>query len=402
MTTKCFSLIRGRALRVTRLDGCGNPVLGPDSVVVSKGFITVGLTANTDTGTEISVQNAAGETCILDTPAPKFLNYSVQIELCGVNPDLIELLTGQSKVLDGDENSVGFRVNSSVNADDSGFGLEMWSNVPAVACEPGQTAAYGYFLIPFLKGGTLGDFTIGNDAVNFTMSGANSKDGNNWGDGPYDVVDSAGDEVQRITITGSPTGGTFTLTYSAQTTTGIPRNATAAAVQTALEALSNIAPGDVVVTGGPGPDIPYTVEFTGTLGHTNVAQMTATPTFTGGTTPAIAVTTVQSGSPSAPGPLLDPLDSNDHLHMQLTSVAPPNADDACGAIALGVPATGATAGIAGTFTPTNAYAPLNLAELQVSGVVANPLTAWTTGQYVLLRDGSKAHWTSTAWAADAA
>src|SRR3954465_8763162 len=48
-------------------------------------------------------------------------------------------------------------------------------------------------------------------------------------------------EVQTITVTGTPTGGTFTLTYSTQTTAAIAYNATAAAVQTALEALSNIA-----------------------------------------------------------------------------------------------------------------------------------------------------------------
>jgi len=402
MTTKCFSLIRGRAIRVTRLDGCGNPVLGPDSVVVSDGFITVGLTANNDEGTEISVQNAAGKTCIQDTPAPKFVNYSIQVEFCGVDPDLVSLMTGQPKVLDGDENAVGFRVNSGIDADDSGFAMEMWSNVPATACEPGQTAAFGYFLVPFLKGGTLGDFTIGNDAVNFTLAGANSKDGNHWGVGPYDVVDSAGNEIQRVTITGSPTGGTFTITYAAQTTTGIARNATAATVQAALEALSNIAPGDVLVTGGPGPDIPYTVEFMGTLGHADLAQMTATSSLTGGTTPAVAVTTVAGGSPSDASPLLLALESDDHLHLQLTSIAPPDTDDACGAIALGTLATGATAGIPGTLTPANSYAPLTLAELQVSGVVASPLTAWTTGQFITLRDGSKAHWTSTAWAANAA
>ena len=75
----------------------------------------------------------------------------------------------------------GFRVNSDIDACDSGFALELWSNVPATACVPGQTAAYGYLLIPFVKGGVLSDFTIGNDAVNFTVSGANSKEGSGWG-----------------------------------------------------------------------------------------------------------------------------------------------------------------------------------------------------------------------------
>jgi len=57
-------------------------------------------------------------------------------------------------------------------------------------------------------------------------------------------------EVHNLSV--RATAGTFTITWSGQTTTAIAFNASAAAVQTALEALSNIAPGDVVVTGGPG------------------------------------------------------------------------------------------------------------------------------------------------------
>jgi hypothetical protein len=102
-------------------------------------------------------------------------------------------------------------------------------------------------------------------------------------------------EVQRATITGTPTGGTFTLTYSGQTTAAIAYNATAAAVQSALEALSNIAPGDVAVTGGPGPGTPYDVTFGGAYAGTDVTSMTAAGSFTGGSTPAIAITTTTPG-----------------------------------------------------------------------------------------------------------
>lgn len=103
-------------------------------------------------------------------------------------------------------------------------------------------------------------------------------------------------EIQTVTITGAPTGGTFTLTYSAQTTGAIAYNATASTVQTALEALSNIAPGDVAVGGGPGPGTAYTVTFTGTFAGTDVTQMTASGVgLTGGTTPTVTVTTTTAG-----------------------------------------------------------------------------------------------------------
>jgi hypothetical protein len=103
-------------------------------------------------------------------------------------------------------------------------------------------------------------------------------------------------EIQTITITGTPTGGTFTLTYAGQTTAGIAYNAVAAAVQSALQALSTVGTGGVTVAGGPGPGTAWTATFTGILAGTNIAQMTASAaSLTGGTTPAVDVTTTTPG-----------------------------------------------------------------------------------------------------------
>lgn len=112
--------------------------------------------------------------------------------------------------------------------------------------------------------------------------------------GLYAPYAGATNEVQTVTITGSPTGGTFTLTWNSQTTAGIAYNATAATVRTALEALSNIAPGDVTVTGSAGG--PYTVTFGGAYLGDDVAQMTASgASLTGGSSPAVSVATTTAG-----------------------------------------------------------------------------------------------------------
>lgn len=98
-----------------------------------------------------------------------------------------------------------------------------------------------------------------------------------------DGVYMTGTSVYTVTIDGSVTGGTFTLTYSAQTTAGIAFDATAAQVQAALEALSNINRGDVYVTGGPGDTAPYVIQFIGDLGNQAItltasfASLTADP-----------------------------------------------------------------------------------------------------------------------------
>lgn len=63
--------------------------------------------------------------------------------------------------------------------------------------------------------------------------------------------------------------------------------------------------------------------------------------------------------------------------------------------------TSATAGVPGSFGPTGATAPYALANLIALGALGNA-GAWTVGQYVVLGDGSFAHWTGSAWASGTA
>lgn len=111
---------------------------------------------------------------------------------------------------------------------------------------------------------------------------------------------SAVDEQQTITITGTPTGGSFTLTFDGQTTGSIAHNASAADVVTALVALSNIASGDVTGSGGALPGTPVVITFTSHYAGRSVATMTAVSSLTGGSAPAIAITVTRPGSPAEP------------------------------------------------------------------------------------------------------
>src|SRR5206468_2359075 len=53
-------------------------------------------------------------------------------------------------------------------------------------------------------------------------------------------------ETWTLVMSDGPTGGTFTLTFSGQTTAPIAFNAAATDVQSALQALSSIGPGNVI------------------------------------------------------------------------------------------------------------------------------------------------------------
>jgi hypothetical protein len=114
----------------------------------------------------------------------------------------------------------------------------------------------------------------------------------------YPIVDSTGARVYDLggrgvapqyVITADATaasGGDFTLTVDGQTTGAIAYNAAAATILAALEALSNLVPGDVTVTDGGGgigsnngtatiaftDDVDYvlTANFAGLTGNTHV------------------------------------------------------------------------------------------------------------------------------------
>lgn len=120
-------------------------------------------------------------------------------------------------------------------------------------------------------------------------------------DPPSEALDGVGqDEVQTLTITGTPTGGTFTLTFEGEETATIAYNANAAAVESAFEALSTVGAGNGTCAGGPLPGTPVTITFTGALAKQDVDLVTADGDgLTGGTAPAAAVALTTPGfSPS--------------------------------------------------------------------------------------------------------
>lgn len=107
-------------------------------------------------------------------------------------------------------------------------------------------------------------------------------------------------EVQRVSLTGLATGGTFVLHYSGQYTGAIPFNATAAQVQAALVALPLIGAADVNVEGGPALGLAWYVSFRGALANTNVPLMGGSAAGLMGLNPGVAVATLFQGAANAP------------------------------------------------------------------------------------------------------
>ena len=184
-----WSSVRGKRMRVTRLDECGAPVIGACSTVVSGGFISVQYSQELQDAQEISVLNANSELCIEDPGNSQLKWITAEIAFCGVDPDIAEIITGADKVVNSASKSSGIRVQSGLVL--SQFALEVWTDIPNQVCSTTDPRAYGYFLLPFVTQGNLADMTIENDALTFTVSNARTKGGSGWDIGPYDVVETA-------------------------------------------------------------------------------------------------------------------------------------------------------------------------------------------------------------------
>jgi len=98
-------------------------------------------------------------------------------------------------------------------------------------------------------------------------------------------------EEQTVTITGSPTGGTFTLTYGIETTGTMGYSASAVQIEAALEALTAIDDVSVTLSGTTGlPADSFVVEFKGNLAGTDASLLTIDTTdLQGGTNPSGSV-----------------------------------------------------------------------------------------------------------------
>ena len=115
---------------------------------------------------------------------------------------------------------------------------------------------------------------------------------------PLGLTTTGVNAVQTLTITGTPTGGTFKLSFKGIKTATIAYNAAAATVQAALEALISIGSGNVACTGGALPGTPVVITFQGSLAASPqplIVWETDDNALTGGTAPTGSVAHTTTG-----------------------------------------------------------------------------------------------------------
>lgn len=174
-------------------------------------------------------------------------------------------------------------------------------------------------------------------------------------------------EVQQITITGSPTAGTFVLRFNGQGSAPISFDANYWDVQEALEKTVGIGEGNVRVRGGPGPNNPWVVEFVGELGSLDVSALTAEASFTGGTIPNVIIQTITQGKSAADEAARIPAKDRHYLQSALDRIKPVNV----------IPTEGSAEGLQTQREWNTVHASSEYNEV-VRYVTGNPKVSWPT------------------------
>ena len=191
-------------VRITRVDRCGRPVCGDGNAWVTYCHASVAMEPNVTEGTDIEFTAGNGQSCGFKRGCPTLNGFDVTYTFFQAAPELIEMMTGQPVFYDHAGEPIGWSDESV--ACRAGFALEAWAEPVGEDVCPEDDAGDGiwlYFLLPWVTNGLLGGVTLGNEGVNFELTGA-TRAGGRWGEGPYDVMaqDASGTPGPMLTPIG--------------------------------------------------------------------------------------------------------------------------------------------------------------------------------------------------------
>ncbi|QBZ73509.1 major tail protein [Streptomyces phage Mischief19] len=190
-------------IRVTKVDACGLPVVGPNNAVVCECVATLAMNPDLDTADDLVYRDSTGKLCAVKKGCVSLLGYDVELTVLAYSPELVQLVTGNPAVLDAAGATIGSD-DCSVSCT-TGFAVEAWSELIGDACAANGTQKYLYTLMPFIRNGILNDITLGDGAINFQLNG-HTVAGGQWGTGPWSDVQMSATNVPGKMLT--PLGST--------------------------------------------------------------------------------------------------------------------------------------------------------------------------------------------------
>jgi len=351
--------IKSRIVRITALDGIGRPLAGDCASLVTAGYTNIAVSHEFEDGEEFTQKNAWGEFCVNDKDPDRLKNAGVSVEFCNVHADVLTMMASMVPLMSGAA-TVGAAMTETIS--EGGFAIETWTKITPTTGGPGGEQLWLYWVFPFLRPGRLSDFTMEQGPLLITVE-STTQASNEWDEGPYPTEANPILSYGLVLPEGTHWGYVETEVQPPEPTAGC----------VAMPAPTPLATG--ATAGTPG-----TFQPEGNRAPSDKAELdTITPS------PATAW---------LPGEYV--LAGGAQYHWDGDSWMAGAVPQPAG------PATGASAGSPGAWTPPGSVPPADAAEAITDGVSASPNTAWTVGQYVqggTVGVGGEMFWDGTTWQA---
>jgi len=166
MSSSSITPIKGRVVRLIKLDQCGAPVTGASSAVdVADGFISVKATPQYEDGSEFVKKRADGQLCVNQKDPGTLKRVQLETTWCVIDPDARVIMDNARLLTSGGASGTGAVFTDALVT--NRFSLEVWQLVAGkYACDPVTgLQRYVYWCYPNCGNAQIQDFTAENDAL---------------------------------------------------------------------------------------------------------------------------------------------------------------------------------------------------------------------------------------------
>jgi hypothetical protein len=183
MVAQCVTAIKGRMMRVIKLDTCGNPVTGASSAMVSsRGFVSIKPDPQYEDGVEFLKRVADGSFCVNQKDAGQLKRVKLTVDVCTLDPDMLTIMTG-ARLLSNGATGTGAAWGEQATVDNR-YSLEIWQDVSGLgACSASGLQQYVYWAFPHNTNTQLQTWTIELGTLEFSLTSHTLPVGTRWGTG---------------------------------------------------------------------------------------------------------------------------------------------------------------------------------------------------------------------------
>jgi hypothetical protein len=164
-STRQYTPIKGKVLRVIALNECGVPVTGAGAAqLVMTAFTKVSSKAQYESGDEYLVKTADAQLCVNELDPSILKRFELTTTVCAIDPGLVATVVSPARLLTYSESPTGTGFALAEGLSTAHFSLEVWQRVTgAGACDATGLTRYVYNAWPHLFDAAIGDYDIAAD-----------------------------------------------------------------------------------------------------------------------------------------------------------------------------------------------------------------------------------------------